>query len=299
MILTVILLCLMEISLSFDNAVLNATLLKKMSAIWQRRFIIWGMPVAVFGMRLLFPIVVVAVSSHTLPLNALRLAYTSPDEYIGALKSAQPIIDTFGGIFLLMVFLKFVCDREKSLHWFPWLEKKLAFVGRFEYAEIIIASSALVIAQSFMIESTAHACLLAGMASILLHALISAFAEVFEGLEITDIRNGLFQFIYLEIIDASCSFDGVFAAFVFTNNILFMMLGLGIGALAIRSLTLSLVHGGTLGKFIYLEHGAHYGIGALGIIMLTDIFYPVPEPITGMVGLGFIGLSLISSLRAR
>lgn len=254
----------------------------------------WGMPIAVFGMRLIFPIIIVAVAGHLTPASVFRLATHSSEEYIATLKTAQPVIDTFGGIFLLMVFLKFICDQEKEVHWLGWLEKKFKALGRFSSIEIVLALLILIIAQSFMLTDTAHNCLLAGMGSIMLHSALNSFEAVPSA-----VRNGLMRFIYLEVLDASCSFDGVFAAFVFTNNIILIMIGLGIGAFAIRSLTLHLVKGGQLKEYIYLEHGAHYGIGALAVIMLVDIFYSVPEPITGMIGLSFIGLSLVSSLKAK
>ena len=105
------------------------------------------------------------------------------------------------------------------------------------------------------------------------------------------------MFLYLEVLDASFSFDGVIGAFAITNHIFEMALGLGIGAMYIRSLTVYLVRQGTLDDYVYLEHGAHYAIGALAVILLVTIKYAINEVITGLVGLVLIGASFWSSVR--
>ncbi len=92
------------------------------------------------------------------------------------------------------------------------------------------------------------------------------------------------MFLYLEVLDASFSFDGVIGAFAITNDIVLMALGLGIGAMYVRSLTVYLVRQGTLDDYVYLEHGAHYAIGALAVILMVTIQYQINEVITGLVG---------------
>ncbi|CAM5505348.1 hypothetical protein SALBM135S_04575 [Streptomyces alboniger] len=84
-------------------------------------------------------------------------------------------------------------------------------------------------------------------------------------------KAAFFMFLYLEVLDASFSFDGVIGAFAVTNDIVLMALGLGIGAMYVRSLTVYLVRQGTLDDYVYLEHGAHYAIGALAVILLVTI----------------------------
>ncbi len=64
----------------------------------------------------------------------------------------------------------------------------------------------------------------------------------------------------------------------------------------IRSLTVFLVRKGTLDEYVYLEHGAHYAIGALSAILLISIRYKIPEIVTGLIGVAFIGAALASSL---
>jgi hypothetical protein len=98
------------------------------------------------------------------------------------------------------------------------------------------------------------------------------------------------------VLDASFSFDGVVGAFAISSDILQITLGLGIGAMYIRSLTVFLVRKGTLDDYVYLEHGAHYAIGALAVILLVGIKYHIPEIVTGLIGVAFIGLALGSSI---
>lgn len=277
----------MEVSLSFDNAVLNASVLKDMPAIWQRRFLTWGMPIAVFGMRFAFPILIVSLAAWISIPDVIIMAIDSPDDYASHLQKSHVLIDAFGGVFLLMTFLSFHCNNEKEIHWLPWIEKPLSFVPENTSGFLVLLVIALMI-----LFTPEHKDLTLG-------GLIAFWGYFFldrMNLQKQSISSGIKGLLYLEVLDASCSFDGVIGAFVLTNNIFIIMAGLGIGALAIRSLTLHLVRGGILNNYRYLEHGAHYGIGALAIIMLTDIFYPVPEPITGMIGMSFIGLSLLSSI---
>lgn len=284
-VLTILFLAFMEVSLSFDNAIINAGVLRNMAPIWRHRFITWGMPVAIFGMRFLFPVLIVCIVTNLTISETVRLAISSPEQYSAALASVRGSIDIFGGMFLLMIFLKFVCEG-KDIYWLRPIEEKLANLGKLESIEIAIALSALAV-----ISHYGQNIFIYGASGVILYILINSFMG-----ERGNIKSGLSAFIYLEILDASCSFDGVIGAFVLTNNILYIMAGLGLGALAVRSLTLYLVKGGVLKEFIYLEHGAHYAIGTLAVIMLTDIFYPVPEPITGMIGMSLIGLSLVSSI---
>jgi hypothetical protein len=109
-------------------------------------------------------------------------------------------------------------------------------------------------------------------------------------------RAAFFLFLYLEALDASFSFDGVIGAFAITQDIFIIATGLGVGAMYIRSITVYLVRKGTLSDYVYLEHGAHWAIGALAVILLVTIKHEVPEVVTGLVGVGFIGAAFISSL---
>ena len=110
-------------------------------------------------------------------------------------------------------------------------------------------------------------------------------------------RGGLGAFIYLEVLDASFSFDGVIGAFALTQNLFVIAIGLGIGAMYVRSMTIMLVEKETLTHYRYLEHGAFYAILILSVIMYVQTLYHIPEVITGLGGATLIGISLWSSIR--
>ncbi|TAN64050.1 MAG: DUF475 domain-containing protein, partial [Magnetospirillum sp.] len=118
-------LAVLEVSLSFDNAVVNAKVLTTMSPVWQRRFITWGIVVAVFGMRIVFPLLIVGAMVRISPWDALILAARRPDEYARIMIAAHVSIAAFGGSFLAMVGLKYFFNVKKSIHWVRMIEEPL------------------------------------------------------------------------------------------------------------------------------------------------------------------------------
>ena len=299
------LLMIMEISLSFDNAVVNATVLKTMSEKWQQRFLTWGILIAVFGMRLIFPVVIVAFATGLSMWDVSQMALNNPDEYSRNVLASHVQIAAFGGMFLLMVFLKFVLDETKELHWIGWIEEKLARLGKLESVEIILAMSLLLVAQSFLPEAERLGALVSGSIGVVLYVATNSLTALFATPEAghaagkTVAYSGFMGFMYLQFLDASFSLDGVIGAFAMSKDVVIIMLGLGAGAMFVRSLTIYLVRKGTLDEFVYLEHGAHWGIGALAVIMLVSMVAHVSEFITGLIGVGFILLSLWSSIKHR
>ncbi len=298
----VLVLGVMEISLSFDNAVVNASVLKNMSPEWQRRFLIWGILIAVVGMRLLFPILIVAMSSGLGLVEVGQLALNQPEEYAHHLEQSGPIISAFGGVFLLMVALNYFIDTEKDEHWLM-PEHRLAGLARFEAVQGIIALSALLgIVHWGVAPALQFTVLTAGLVGLIVYLFVNALGGLFdvEDMAAKAGAAGLASFLYLEVLDASFSLDGVIGAFAITKEIVIIAAGLAIGAVFVRSLTLLMVHQGTLAQYRYLEHGAHYGILALAIIMLYTITgHHVPELITGLIGVAFIVASVIASIVSR
>jgi hypothetical protein len=292
----------LEVSLSFDNAVVNAAVLKDMDPKWQFRFLTWGILIAVFGMRLLFPIAIVAVVADLGLLEVMHMALNDPDTYSAHLLASHVEISAFGGMFLLMVFLSFLFDETKELHWLGVIEEKLAAIGKLESIEIVISLGILWALQSFLSLEDKLSGMLAGISGIMLFVLIRSASGLFEEEEGEAIahatkRAGVMGFLYLEVLDASFSFDGVIGAFAITKDVVIIMLGLAIGAMFVRSITVYMVRKETLEEYIFLEHGAHYAIGALAFIMLVSTKVDIPEVVTGLIGAAFIGLSLLSSIR--
>ncbi|MFI9718462.1 DUF475 domain-containing protein [Streptomyces sp. NPDC052396] len=323
----VAILSVLEISLSFDNAVINAGILRKLNTFWQRMFLSVGILIAVFGMRLVFPVVIVAITAKLGPIEAVRVALNDHDRYEHLVTSAHPAIAAFGGMFLLMIFLDFLFE-EREIQWLGPLERAMAKLGKVDALSVIVSLVVLIVAATTVATSVpvhdgsgtvdkAATVLLAGIGGLVTYLVVGGvsgfFEERLEGDEEEDEaarpKNGtgaalglagkaaFFTFLYLEVIDASFSFDGVIGAFAITNDIFVMALGLGIGAMYIRSLTVFLVRKGTLDDYVYLEHGAHYAIGALAVILLATIKYEINEVITGLVGVVLIGLSFLSSVR--
>ena len=295
----------LEVSLSFDNAVVNAMKLEKMTEVWRHRFITWGILIAVFGMRFLFPILVVAIFAKLSMLDVFNMATTNVDKYAYYLHQTHAPIVTFGGLFLVMLFLNYFFNHEKNVHWIKPIEAPLSHLDHLRGIEIIISLGMLLATQNFVpAEQKVHV-LIAGISGIITYLLIDGLAHFLEKHE--ELRaakcnlqstacTGFVSFMYLELIDASFSLDGVLGAFALSKDIIIITIGLSIGAMFVRSLTIMLVEKKTLAQFLYLEHGAHWAIGALAVLMLISTVREVPEVITGLIGLGFILAAFISSI---
>ncbi len=305
----------LEVSLSFDNAVINATVLKRMSEFWQKIFLTVGILIAVFGMRLIFPLVMVWVTAGLNPVDAFSLALNPPAEgsgqqsYEEILTAAHPQIAAFGGMFLLMLFLRFIME-EQEITWLAWFERPLARIGKLDMAEVVVASVLLVVTAYFIapVEAT-QTVLVSGILGMVLYLVVDGLGNLFHAEEhvenVTGGPSGLakatgkaafFLFLYLEVLDASFSFDGVIGAFAITADPIIIMLGLGfIGAMFVRSITVYMVRRETLDAFRYLEHGAHWAIGALAVILFVSIGWHVNEIITGLVGVLILSAAALHS----
>lgn len=318
----------LEISLSFDNAVVNATVLERMDAFWQRIFLTIGIVIAVFGMRLVFPLVIVGVTANLNPVEAFTLALeqrpeSDPTSYAHLLNEAYPQIAAFGGMFLFMLFLDWMFE-DRDIKWLRWLEVPLAKIGQLSRLSIVLAIVALVVLANTLAADPAVV-LVAGSLGLVTYLLVNGLGDLFDQAGGADAvaeagedeepaeaatsssgpsqlakasgKAGFFLFLYLEVLDAAFSFDGVIGAFAVTTDPILIALGLGlIGAMFVRSLTVFLVRKGTLADYVYLEHGAHWAIGALAVILLVGIGYHVDEIVTGLIGVAFIGAAFLSSI---
>ncbi len=299
---TVIFLTVLETSLSFDNAVVNAGILKDWDAVWRRRFLTWGILIAVFGMRLVFPLAIVGVAGDIGPLKVIDLAFNHADEYKTILASAHHQIAAFGGTFLMMVFLSFFVASHKTEHWLEWLEKPLTRLGKMEAIEAALTMLVLLLVSRIVAPEIRGDFVISGVWGLITFVLAKGLASLLGGEENATghvVKQGVAGFLYLELIDASFSFDGVIGAFAMTNNLMIIALGLGAGAMFVRSFTLLLVDRGTLTEYRYLEHGAFWAIGALAILMLVGVSYHISEAITGLFGGAMIVAALGSSILAN
>jgi uncharacterized protein len=303
---TTLMLGILETSLSFDNAVVNAKIIERMSPFWRKLFLTVGILIAVFGMRLVFPVVIVWAVSGKAFLDVLALTISNPKEFQDILIAQHIVIAGFGGAFLWMVFTKYFFDAEKEVHWVIWFEEQLAKLGaKVEHLPVFVTLAAILTFSVWIPADHLAGFILSAIFGIMTNIAVEGLSGFLESTgEKKAVSNtskvaaaGLGTFIYLEFLDASFSFDGVIGAFAITNNLYLIALGLGIGAMFVRSFTIKLVDSKTLSTFKYLEHGAFWAIGALSIIMyLSATGVEVPEVVSGLVGIGFIAISFISSV---
>ena len=308
-------LAVMEVSLSFDNAVVNASVLKGWDHFWRMIFLTVGIIIAVFGMRLVFPIVIVAVTADMGMMQVIDMALNDPISYSQRLIAHHAEIAAFGGAFLLLVCLNFFLDSGKDTHWFRWLERRLANLANVPAISVFIALIALLIVAANVNEAQRLVVIMAGLWGVVVYIGVQVLSHMLGGEPEVDedgnavghdangaatgvIKAGIGGFIYLEVLDASFSFDGVIGAFAITSDVVIIMLGLAIGAMFVRSMTIYLVEKGTLDAYVFLEHGAHYAIGALAFIMLASgTGIHVPEVVTGLIGVAFIVWAIVASIR--
>lgn len=289
----------METSLSLDNAVVNATVLKDMDPVWQRRFLTWGIAIAVFGMRILFPIAIVSIAGWISPWDAVNVAITDKPGYERIVTGAHEGIAGFGGAFLLMVGLTFFFSSEKEHHWLGGIERALSKMSTNENMPYFIGIALLALTTVFAHDPQTFG--IAAVAGLATYWGVDKIGDLIGEPDATGVikRTGAAGFIYLEFLDASFSFDGVIGAFAITNDIFLIALGLGIGAMFVRSMTIFLVRGGHMEIYRYLEHGAFWAILALAFIMLLSVRVEVPEIVTGLIGALLIGAAWRTSVVHR
>lgn len=296
---TASILALLETTISFDNAIVNASVLRQMTPLWQRRFLTWGILIAVFGMRLFFPVAIICFAASMDPISAVSLALNDSKRYAEIMLSVHPQVAAFGGAFLALVALDYFFDAEKEVHWIGFIEKNLSKLGALKSTEVGLTLFGIWIFSRTLPTEIGTSVLFSGVAGILTFIAVKLVGEILSTPQTGKLdlnRQSIGLFLYLEVLDASFSFDGVVAAFAITSNPLIIAIGLGIGALFVRSFTILMVEKGSLDAYLFLEHGAFWAIGLLAVIMFISITVHVPEMVTGGLGLAIIGSSFVHSL---
>jgi hypothetical protein len=250
-------------------------------------------------------VIIVSITAHLSWGQVFDLALHHPEEYAQHLEQAHPAISAFGGAFLLMLALHFFFDDERKVRWINQLEKRLQKLSHWSGAPLVAAAIVAVIA---LLPANDHVreTLLAGGLGIITYGVIQLLVH---GLERSQGSKGTVgkqvgiaaftTLIYLEILDASFSFDGVIGAFAITSDVILIAAGLGIGALWVRSITVFMVRRRTLGQFIYLEHGAHYTVLALAFVLLIGLVVNISDFVPGIMGVIIIGASVAASVQER
>lgn len=318
-----VVLIVVEIVFSFDNAAVNAKYLTRLNDFWQKIFLTVGVLIAVFGMRLIFPFVIVSVSGGISPQEALQLALEkgdpeTPGTYGYILNEAHPTIAAFGGMFLLLLFLDFLLDQKRDVLWLKPIERPIQKAGQIDVLSVALAGISLLLLDKLLVSdpTVRSDVLFAGVLGIVVYLVVRGLSSTLEKREeekdhefeaaeskghVVRLagRAAFSMFLFLEVLDATFSFDGVIGAFAITTDPVIIMMGLGVGALAVRSMTIYLVRTGTLSEYRYLEHGAHWAIGALAIMLLISMEVHLSEFVIGGIGIAFIATSLYGSIRAN
>lgn len=300
-----------EVTFSFENAIINAKILARLSRFWQSIFLTVGIFIAIIGMRVVFPVVIVMITAGLGAREVVDLALNHPTEYSKELTEAHPQIAAFGGAFLLMLALHFFLDKNRKTLWFTSLEKNLQKYATF-WMPAVVAIVVMAVLSLLPFNPHPKETIVAGLIGVATYTVMHALIRFFENLKARkDKQNAVKKaaaqtgmaaftsFLYLEMLDASFSFDSVIGAFAVTQEVLLIALGLGVGAVWVRSLTIYMVRKGTLRAYRYLEHGAHYTVFVLSAVLLLGIFWHVPEVIAGIVGIGLIGSAILSSRKAN
>lgn len=292
-------LAVVEIIFSFDAAVLNSQVLATMRRVWRIAFLTIGILIAIFLVRAILPIVLVSTSIDESISHVWDLALNDPESYAIELEKAYPVIAAFGGVFLLMVGLRFFGER-RSVRWLNGIEAPLGEFNQpwwFSAAGAVVAISAIY----FVLAPGETRVAVAGVLGALTFFGVKLLGRLLLGRQTKHAhgthRHGLSQFLYLEVLDASFSFDSVIAAFAITTNVVVITAGLAIGAIFVRSMTVHLLKEGTLKEYRYLVHGAHYTILALSILLLAGIKFHIPEAVAGVIGIMIIFTAFNSSRR--
>lgn len=297
-----------EITFSFDNAIVNAKVLSTMSVFWQKIFLTIGILIAVFGMRIVFPIVIVMLSAGLSWNAVIDLALNHPAEYATAISGAHTAIASFGSMFLLMLALHFLFDAKRPVRWLPAIERPLQRIGRW-WMPAAVCLTVLVVASFLPYNHHQMDTFMAGLFGVGTYLAITGMSAWFTAKHEEQEKRagkallktgmaGFSAFLYLEILDASFSLDGVIGAFAVTQNVILIAVGLGVGAVWVRSMTVYMVRRKVLHAYRYIEHGAHYTIAVLALVLLISLFFEIPEAIAGVAGLIIITLSIIASKRA-
>lgn len=298
-----VVLTLLEVTFSFDNAVINSKILIRMSALWQKLFLTVGIFIAVFVVRFALPLLIVMFATGISFGNVVDLALNHPVQYGNELHKAGPIINAFGGTFLLMIAIGFFVDRQKSIHWLKSIEQLFVYMSRVPFMKLIIMSIVTAFLYFSVDVEIQTVVLISSIMGILLQFGLSSIGILFDkkstkkGLKRQVGWAAFASFMYLEVLDASFSFDGVIGAFALTTSVLIIVAGLGVGAFWVRSMTIYLIRTGALARYRYLEHGAHWAILTLGIVMLLKLYHvELAGWFVGSIGIIFIAFAVATSI---
>lgn len=282
---------------SFDNAIINADVLHTVSKQARRWFLTWGLFFGVFVVRGVLPWLILWLATHGVgPADTFLAMFQSNPNAKDAIEHAAPILLSGGGIFLLFLFLHwlFVEPKEYGL---PG-EKFFHANGIWFYAVVSIILSGIVWFAIKIDPLMAFGAVIGSSAFFITHGFKQQAEKGEEELlkkkgSLSDIS----KIVYLEVIDATFSIDGVLGAFAFTFSVPLILLGNGFGALIVRYFTVNNIE--NVKKYIYLKNGAMYSVLFLGLIMISEAFgIKAPIWLAPLTTFGSIGWFFLKSKKA-
>ena len=297
MIITVLGLILFEIVSSIDNAVINAEVLSTMSKKARRWFLLWGFFIAVFLVRGLLPWAIIWATVPGLgPIGALTATFSNDPAVAKAIETAAPILLMGGGVFLVFLFFHWLFLEKKNFGLFG--ERFFQRHGVWFFATVSIILATIVWYSMKINPMLAFSAVVGSTAFFITHGFKENAEKVERGLvEGKSNMSDMSKILYLEIIDATFSIDGVLGAFAFTLSIPLILIGNGIGAFVLRKLTIGNIE--RIKKYMYLKNGAMYSIFVLGVIMVADGFgVHIPALVSPVVTFVIIGYFFLKSKRA-
>jgi len=266
--LTIVGLSLFETVSSIDNAIINAEVLSTMQAKARRWFLVWGIVIAVFLVRGLLPWLIIWFTAPELgPIGALTATFSGDPKVHKIIESSAPILLVGGGTFLVFLFFHWLFLEPKNFG----LRSEKFFLnnGVWFYAIVSILLSVIVWLALKLDPMMAFGAVVGSTAFFITHG-FKQNAEQNEKKLMNHGLSDLSKILYLEVIDATFSIDGVLGAFAFTLSVPLILIGNGLGAIVVRQFTLGNID--RIKKYAYLKNGAMYSILFLGSIMVLDSF---------------------------
>jgi hypothetical protein len=286
-ILIVVGLMIFETISSIDNAVINAEVLSTMSLRARKWFLFYGLLFAVFIIRGMLPWLIVWATNPSLgAIGALTATFSNDPKIKEIIEESSPFLLVGGGIFLIFLFFHWLFIEAKNyglrgerffhqhgVWFFAIVSIILSVIVWFAIKQhpfmafgAVVGSTAFFITHGFKQNAEQHEQQLMGGASM------SDWSKI----------------LYLEVIDATFSIDGVVGAFAFTLSVPLILVGNGMGAYVVRHLTVSNIE--NVKRYIYLKNGAMYSIFFLGVVMVLDSFaVQIPQWVSPVITISVVG----------
>jgi hypothetical protein len=292
-ILSVLGLCVFEIVSSLDNAVVNADVLSTMDTKWRKWFLVWGLFFGVFLVRGMLPWIIVWASNPAVgPWGAFMSSFSNNPQVAESLRQSSPFLLLGGGMFLVFLFMHWLFLEPKNFG--LNFERLISRQGAWFYAFASVILAVVVWQSAKLHPMMPFAATIGVSAFFITHGFKEHAARIEVEMKDNKGMTDLSKLIYLEMLDATFSIDGVIGAFAFTMSVPIIILGNGLGAIVVRELTIKGVD--KIRHYAYLKNGAMYSIFFLGSIMLLEsLGMHIPYYIAPLITFSVIGFFFFKS----